>query len=108
MVSERASGREGAGGDGSPADVRPAKQGGDVGPGEGAGAQQAEEDGEAREDNPGENQVLRHLLLRPPGHHRLLRPDDPRPLHSRPRPSNTHSRLRGNKMIFLCDDHGLK
>ena len=85
----------GPGGAGRPADVRAAQQGGDVGPREGAGSQQAEEDGETGTDTAGENQILRHFLLLPPGHHRLLGPHVPRPLHSRSGPRNTHSGLRG-------------
>ena len=78
-----------------PGGVRPAEQGRDAGHSEGAGAQQAEEEGAASQDDPGENKVLRHLLLLPDSHHRVLCPHVPRPLHRGPRPGHPHRGLRG-------------
>ena len=76
-----------------PARVRTVDQGGDVGHRQGAGAQQAEEEGFARQNVPGTNQVLRHILLLPDRHHGVLRPDVPRPVHSGPRPRHAYCGL---------------
>ena len=70
-------------------------KGGDAGDREGAGALQAEEEGGPGPDFPGKPQVLRHVLVLPDRHHRLLRPHVPRPLHRGPRPRHSDRRLCG-------------
>ena len=72
-----------------------AQQGRNVGHSEGAGSQQAEEEGEASQDDTREYKVLRHLLLLPGRHQRVLCPHVPRALHRGPRSRNPYGGLRG-------------
>ena len=74
---------------------KPSLKGGDVGHREGAGADQAAEERGTGDDDTGEAQVLRHLLLLLDSHHWVLCPDVPRPLHRGPGPGNLNCGLRG-------------